>query len=155
MKSVADEMLAHPFFSELPEDYVRLMAGCGENVIFRADTLIAAEGAKAEHFFVLRSGRVSLELHTSPSRSVCIQTLDGGDILGWSWLFPPYRWAFDARAVQDVRAIRVDGECLRGKCEDDTALGYALMKRFSRLMVQRIESTRLQLLDLYGREGVA
>jgi CRP-like cAMP-binding protein len=148
-------MLAHAFFSDLPEDYVRLMAGCGENVLFRAGALIAAEGAEADHFFVLRTGRVSLELHTSPSRSVCLQTLDAGDVLGWSWLFPPYRWAFDARAVQDVRAIRVDGQCLRGKCDEDPALGYALMKRFSRLMIQRIESTRLQLLDLYGQAGAA
>jgi CRP-like cAMP-binding protein len=155
VKRVFDEMLEHPFFRDLPEDYVRLLADCGENVAFRAGSLIATEGATADHFFVLRHGRVSLEVHTAPSQSVCIQTLDAGDILGWSWLFPPYRWTFDARAVQDVRAIRFDGQCLRGKCDEDTALGYALMKRFSRLMIQRLESTRLQLLDLYGHKGVA
>jgi CRP/FNR family cyclic AMP-dependent transcriptional regulator len=97
---------------------------------------------------VLRAGRVALELHAAASRSVCIQTLDAGDVLGWSWLFPPYRWSFDARAVQDVRAICIDGECLRGKCDEDPAMGYALMQRFSRLMIQRVESARLQLLDL-------
>ena len=129
------------------------MASCGENTVFRAGALIAAEGTDADHFFVLRHGRVSLELHTAPSCPVCIQTLDAGDVLGWSWLFPPYRWSFDARAVQDVRAIRVNGQCLRDKCDDDAELGYALMKRFSRLLIERIESTRLQLLDLYGQKG--
>ncbi len=76
---------------------------------------------------------------------------DGGDILGWSWLFPPYRWSVEARAVQQVRAIKLDGECLRGKCELDPAMGYELMKRFSQIMLQRLEAARLQLLDIYGK----
>jgi CRP/FNR family cyclic AMP-dependent transcriptional regulator len=155
VKTIADEMLEHPFFHELSEDYVRLMGDCGENTIYRAGALIAAEGAAANHFFVLRAGRVALELHAAASGSVCIQTLDAGDVLGWSWLFPPYRWSFDARAVQDVRAICIDGECLRGKCDEDPAMGYALMQRFSRLMIQRVESARLQLLDFYAQAGDA
>lgn len=151
MKGIAEEMREHPFFHDLPEAYVQLMGGCGENVTYRAGELMAAEGAQANHFFVLRAGRVALEVHSAPARSVCIQTLDAGDVLGWSWLFPPYRWSFDARAVQDVRAIRIDGACLRGKCDEDPAMGYALMQNFSRLMIQRVESARLQLLDLYGQ----
>jgi CRP-like cAMP-binding protein len=155
VKSIADEMLEHPFFAGLREDYVRLMGGCGENVTYRAGQVLATEGSPADHFFVIRAGRIALELHTAPAQTACLQTLDAGDVLGWSWLFPPYRWSFDARAVQDVRAIRVDGACLRGKCDEDPAMGYALMKNFSRLMIERIESARLQLLDLYGGRDTA
>ena len=143
MRNIGDELGEHPFFSGLPKRYVNVLGGCGENVVFKAGSLIAAEGSSADYFFVLRSGRVALELQRPPQRTVRIQTLDTGDVLGWSWLFPPYRWSFDARAVQDVRAIQLDGRCLRKHCDEDPAMGYALMQRFSRLMMQRVEATRL------------
>ena len=79
------------------------------------------------------------------------QTVDEGEVLGWSWLFPPYRWHSDARALDTVRALAFDGECLRGKCLADHELGYELFARFSKLLVKEIEMTRLRLLDLYGR----
>jgi hypothetical protein len=79
-----------------------------------------------------------------------IETIGEGEVLGWSWLFPPYRWQFDAQAVGLVRAIAFDGRCLRGKCEEDHDLGYWLMQRFAQVMSQRLQATRLQLLDLYG-----
>jgi len=69
--------------------------------------------------------------------------------VGWSWLVPPYQWHFDMRAVSDVRAFSIDGRCLRNKCESDSCFGYQMMKRFSTLMAERLEATRLQLLDLY------
>jgi CRP-like cAMP-binding protein len=150
MRGIADELREHPFFTGLPEAYVQLIAGCGEHCPYRAGTLIAREGSDANHFFVLRGGRVALELNTGASQTVRIQTLDEGDVLGWSWLFPPYHWAFDVRAVQDLRTIRLDGACLRRKCDEDPAMGYALMQRFSQLMMERVEATRLQLLDLYA-----
>ncbi len=155
MKTIADELAEHPFFAGLPSHYVEVLSGCGENAIYKADSLIAAEGSRADLFFVLRSGRVALELQHAPQPPVRIQTLDAGDVVGWSWLFPPYRWSFDVRAVQDVRAIRLSGRCIRDHCDEDPAMGYALMQRFSRLMMQRLEATRLQLLDLYGQHAEA
>jgi CRP/FNR family transcriptional regulator, cyclic AMP receptor protein len=74
-------------------------------------------------------------------------------VLGWSWLFPPYRWHFDASASAETSAVVLDGACLRGKCEDDASLGYRLMKRFAQLIQQRLQETRLQLLDVYGGES--
>jgi hypothetical protein len=76
--------------------------------------------------------------------------LGEGEILGWSWLIPPYNWHFDARAVELTRAIALDGKCLRNKCEQDHDLGYELLKRFAHIMEQRLQATRLQLLDVYG-----
>jgi hypothetical protein len=86
-----------------------------------------------------------------PNRgAVTIESIEGGEVLGWSWLFPPYKAHFDARVLTHVRALSLDGTCLRGKCEKDSALGYELMRRFNGLIVARLEATRMQLLDLYG-----
>ena len=74
-----------------------------------------------------------------------------GQILGWSWIISPYKWHFEARALEDVRAIALDGECLRNKCEEDPKLGYEMLKRFSHILEQRLQSTRMQLLDVYKR----
>jgi hypothetical protein len=83
-----------------------------------------------------------------------ITTLGAGELVGWSWLFPPYRWHFDARATELTRTIAFDGACLRDKCEQDHDLGYELMRRFASLMLDRLQATRLQLLDVYGRAPV-
>ena len=151
MKTIAVELQEHPFFEGLPQDYVEQIAGCGQNVVYSPNTLMAAEGSEANEFFIIRKGRVSLQINAAPVGTQSLQTLDDGDILGWAWLFPPYRWSTAAMAVQQVRAIKLDGKCLRGKCDADPTMGYALMKRFSRIMTERLEATRLQLLDLYGR----
>lgn len=151
MKTLVDELAEHSFFAELPTETLNLIAGCGQNVVFKAGAVIAAEGSEANEFFVIRKGRVAIQVHAAPGGTALLQTLDGGDVLGWSWLFPPYRWSFEAKAVQEVHAIKLDGACLRGKCEDDPRMGYDLMKRFSRIMTRRLEATRLQLLDLYGK----
>jgi hypothetical protein len=69
--------------------------------------------------------------------------------MGWSWLFPPYTAHFDARAVEPIRATVLDGACLRRKCEADPALGYEIMKRFSGILIERLQSTRRQLVDAF------
>ena len=79
-----------------------------------------------------------------------MQTLGGGDVLGWSWLIPPYRWGFDARAVEMTRAIALDGKCLRGKCEEDHEMGYDLVKRVASSLGERLDATLLRLLDMYS-----
>ena len=98
----------------------------------------------------MRHGRVVLETFVPGRGALTIETLEEGDLLGWSWLFPPYRWHFDARALDLVRAVAFDGACLRGKIDDDHALGYELLDRFSPVMLERLQATRLQLLDVYG-----
>ena len=148
---LADELRAHEFFADLDVGVVNLIATCGKNRVFRRGTVIATEGSDANEFFVLRRGRVALQVNASPTGTVVIQTLEAGDVLGWSWLFEPYRWSVEAVAVSDVGAIGLDGLCLRNKCDADPAMGYVLMKRFSRIMSARLEATRLQLLDLSGR----
>jgi CRP-like cAMP-binding protein len=139
-----------PFFKGLEEPHVQLFVGCASNVRFNAEEVIFREGEEANRFYLIRHGKVAVETFVPGRGPVIIQTLGEGDLLGWSWLIAPYRWRFDARAVESIRAIAFDGECLRGKCEEDRSLGYELMKRIAHVMEQRLEATRLQLLDVYG-----
>ena len=144
-------VLEHPFFANLAEKHGHLVIGCAKNVRFEAGEYLLREGEPASEFYLLREGRVALEIHTPGGPGHVIQTVGPGEIVGVSWLLPPYRWTFDARALEPVRAISLDAECLRGKCSADHDLGYDMMMRFIPILVQRLQATRLQLLDIYGR----
>ena len=150
MKSIHDLLAEHPFFVGLDPVDVEVLAGCGSNVRFSAGSRILAEGEPADRFFVLRSGRAALEVSVPGRMPLVIETLGPGELLGVSWLFAPYRWTFDASALDDVSAVGLDAACLRGKCDADPRLGYALMSRFAVLLRDRLQATRLQLLDVYG-----
>src|SRR5262249_42533097 len=138
-----------PFFRELPPDAVQLFAGCAKNVRFDAGHVIFREGEDADQFYLLREGKVALEVFT-PQGPTPILTIGAGDALGWSWLVPPYKWRFDARAIETTRAFALDGKCLRGKCDTDPRLGYELLKRIAATIADRLQATRLQMLDVYG-----
>jgi CRP-like cAMP-binding protein len=140
-----------PFFAGLDKRYLELLTGCAKNTVFKNGETIFREGAEAKQFFIIRDGRIALQIHAPGHGAVTIQTVDAGDVVGWSWLFPPHRWHFTGQAVETTRAIALDGECLLGKCEADHSLGYEFLKRFSHLMVSRLEATRLQLLDVYNK----
>lgn len=150
MQTLEPILAAHPFFQNLDPRHLRLIVSCASNVRFEAGQFIFREGEAANHFYLLRHGTVQLEIFVPERGPLVIQTLGEGEVLGWSWLFPPYRWHFDARAVTLVRAIALDGQCLRTKCEEDHDLGYELVKRFAHVIMQRLQATRLQLLDVYG-----
>ena len=154
MNSIADELTGHRFFAGMDVAHLELLAGCGRNIVIPGGESIIREGTHADQFWALRSGRVALGVMVPARGMRTIETLHAGDVLGWAWLFPPYRWHFDARAVDGVRAIAFDGACLRGKCEEDTRLGYALMQRFAAVMIDRLQHTRFRLLDVYGGAAV-
>ena len=140
----------HPFFAGLEPRFSDLVTGCARNVRFDAGQYLFREDAPANEFFLLRHGRVALEL-VAPARSaITFHTLGPGEIVGADWLIPPYRWPYGARALELVRAISIDAACIRGKCEEDHDLGYDMMKRFIPILVQWLQATRLQVLDLYG-----
>lgn len=148
--SLSALLAEHPFFRGLEAPYVELIAGCARNVRFNAGEYIFREGETANEFYLLRYGRVSLEVHLPDRGTVTIQTLSEGDVLGWSWLVPPYQNQFDARALTLVRALAFDGTCIRNKCTEDPRLGYEIFSRFARIIAERLQATRLQLLDMYG-----
>ncbi|MGA7676181.1 MAG: cyclic nucleotide-binding domain-containing protein [Rhizomicrobium sp.] len=139
----------HPFFSDLKEEFSELISGCAKNVRFEAGQYLFHKGQTADQFYLLRSGRVALQI-SAPEHTFTVQTVGEDEIVGASWLVPPYRWGFDAKALELTRAIAMDAACLRGKCEGDHDLGYELMKRFMPILIQRLQAARLQILDVYG-----
>ncbi len=140
----------HPFFAGLEPEYIKLLVGCASNVAFKPGEFILREGEPAESFYLIRHGKVMIETFVAGKGSIMIRTREAGEILGWSWLVPPYKWHFDARALEVTRAIALDGKCLRGKCDEDYRLGYEIMRRFNAIIAERLEATRLQLMDIYG-----
>jgi CRP/FNR family transcriptional regulator, cyclic AMP receptor protein len=140
----------HPFFKGLPEPHMQLITGCASNVRFEAGQKIFKSGEQANTFYIIRGGKVAVEIFIPGRGDVTIETLSEGDVLGWSWLFPPYMWHFSARAIDLTRAIAMDGKCLRTKCDADPILGYELLKRIASVLMQRLEAANVQLLDVYG-----
>lgn len=151
MMKAFDEILKETkFFHGLAPEYIQLLAGCASNVRFDPGEYVFREGEPANSFYLIRHGQVALELHDPRRGQLIIDTLNEDEILGWSWLFPPYKWVYSARAVILTRAIAMDGKCLREKCDSDPVLGYDLMKRFAVIMIDRLQATRLQVLNVYG-----
>lgn len=150
-----EEILAdHPLFQGFDPDTLALLAGCAKNAHFAAGATIYAEGDGADEVFLLRHGDVSVEISSPERGPLIVETLHKGDILGWSWLVPPYRHRSDARALTEVRAVSLDAACLRGKCEENPVLGYQMFKHWLPPMARRMTALRMQLLDLYGpRKG--
>jgi CRP-like cAMP-binding protein len=151
VRPLADLVEAHPFFAGLPREAVEVVSGCAANVVYAPASYVFREGGPADRFFVLRAGRVSLEVYLPGRGARVFQILGPGDALGASWLAEPYVWSWDARALDRVRAVAFDAVCLRGKCDADPVVGYALMKRFLPIVVERLQAARMQALDLYGK----
>ncbi len=150
MKDLGQILKNHPFTAGLNAEQIALLVGCASNVVFQAGEFVFHEGDDADLFYFIRQGKVVIETYVPQKGPIAIQSRGAGEVTGWSWMIPPYKWHFDARAVELTRAIALDGKCLRDKCEEDHDLGYELMKRFSVLIAQRLDATRLQLLDVYG-----
>jgi len=150
MQTLEPQIAEHPFCTGLDLGAVATLAACATTAHFDAGQYVLAEGGEAHGFYLLLSGHVALETHAGARGRIPIETIASGEVLGWSWLFPPYRWSFSGRAVEPVEAIVIDGECLRTACDADPRLGYELMQRFARVIVERLQATRLQLLDVYA-----
>ncbi len=138
---------SHPFFKDLPEAFLNTVVGCAKNTRHKAGEFLFREKQAANEFFLIREGQLAIEINSPKFGPIPIQTVGAGEVVGWSWLFPPYEWHFDARVQETIRAISIDGSCLRAKLEKDPALGYDLMKRFTANMIKNLHSARLQLLD--------
>lgn len=149
MKTIENLLEEHPFFEGLDPEFLDTISGCGKNVVFQPGEEIMKEGDPADYFYVIRHGLVSMTAHIPGRPPVTIQTLQEGDILGWSWLFPPWKWQLGSRAETLVRVVQIDAKCLRGKCDANPAMGYELAKRFAQVMVERLNWTRLQMMKLY------
>jgi CRP/FNR family transcriptional regulator, cyclic AMP receptor protein len=146
-----DALIAEsPVFHGLAQQHLDLIAGCASNTGFETGERLFREGDAADVFYLIRHGIVAVEIYIPNRGQLTIQTAGAGEIVGWSWLLPPYRWHFTGRAVEDVRAVQFDGTCLRNKARINTTLGYELTTRFAQKLVASLEATQLQLTDMYG-----
>lgn len=150
METLERILAKHPFFEELDPEYLKLLVGCASNVRFETGAYLFRQGEEANQFYLLRQGRVALEICAPQCPPIEVETVDKDDVLGWSWLVAPHYWRCDGRAVEMTRAIALDGKCLRGKCEENHDLGYELLKRVVQILEQRLTSVRMQLLDVYA-----
>ncbi len=140
----------HPFLRDMEPDLRAALVCCAANERFVAGEHLLREGAEARKFYLIREGRVAVEVDAPVRKPIVLETLGGGDVLGWSWLVPPHRAAFGARAQTTVRALSFDAACLRKSMEANPALGFAVLRRFVPVMAHRLSAARLQMLDLYG-----
>lgn len=141
-----ERVAAHPFLAGMKPDHVRVLAENSMLVQYESGEIVFRRGEPANRFYLIESGRVSLELLRDNQPTVAVQTISPGEVLGWSWLFEPYYWQFDARALEPTSAIFFYGTRLREQCEQDHDLGYELMKRMSAVVIERLQATRKQLL---------
>ncbi len=151
MGSIIREIRQHAFFEGFPEALFKELRTCADQVPYGVDEFIYRQGDPAEAFFLILQGRIALELYGGHHGAMIVQTVGEGEILGWSWLFPPYRRHFDARAVTPVAAISLQAYCMREQAEHNHHLGHELYKRFSRAVVTSLQAARIQLLDVYSR----
>jgi CRP-like cAMP-binding protein len=152
--TMAEELAGHRFFRTIPVELRERLAGCAKNVVFAPGDRICVEGTHASGFFAIRTGRVNVGIYVPHQGLQVLETRSAGDVLGFSWLFPPYRWQIDAVAGDQVRAIELHADCLLPYLEEHPAGGYLLVRMFAQEMEETIQSTRLRLLDVYGRDRV-
>jgi CRP/FNR family transcriptional regulator, cyclic AMP receptor protein len=146
-------LCAHPLFAGMGEEYCGLVGGCARNVRFDKGQYLFREGEPASEFYLIRQGRVALEIAAPGRAPLRFLTLNEGEIAGVSWLVPPYRWICDAQALELTRAVSIDARCLRDKAEANHDFGYEMLKRFSAVLVQQVHAAQLQILDVYGTDA--
>ena len=146
MITTYDLMAAHPFLTGLPLRHIERLSRYASRAPFHANTRIFQEHGTARGWWLIRDGFVNLDLRVPGRGDVIVETLGPGAVLGWSWLFPPYRWAFGAVAASPVEAFEFDGRMVRACCESDPALGYELTRRLARVVAKRLQATRVRLI---------
>ena len=147
-----DEIISiHPFLMGLSPHQARILKDCAMFMKFKAGELVFREGDPANRFYLILTGKVALEAHAQARGVTPIQFVEDGEVLGWSWLFPPYYWHFDARAIEETETIFFYGTPLREECESDHDFGYEMVKRVAAVMMTRLQATRRQLVAAIGK----
>jgi CRP/FNR family transcriptional regulator, cyclic AMP receptor protein len=148
MPPLAAAIAAHRFVQGMKPEHLKMLTDVAMFKQFDRDELIFREGEPANRFYLICNGKIALESRGNGESAPLVQFVGEGEVLGWSWLFPPYYWHFDARTVEPTNAIFFYGTRLRGQCEDDPTFGYDLMKRVAAIVIKRLQTTRVQLLQL-------
>ena len=152
---MAARVAQHPFFARLDSDQLDVLTGAGTVATYAPAGRIFAEGGVADRFWLIDTGSVALDMRVPGRGDQVIETLPGGTVLGWSWLHPPYRWHFGAVAREPTVTLAFDAASVRRHCDADPAFGYAILRCFTPVITQRLQATRLRMLDLYATPAQA
>jgi CRP/FNR family transcriptional regulator, cyclic AMP receptor protein len=155
METLKPHLSAHPFLRSLSPEYLEVLNACAEQREFSAGEVIFREGDIADRFYLIESGKVTLESQVSPQGYLAVQELGANDVLGWSWLFPPYVWHFQARAVELTETVAFNGAHLLVTCERNHEFGYDLMKRLAQILIRRLQATQKQFVKLHASHSPA
>lgn len=152
MNELKELLFNHPDFKDLNPIYIDRLCEHARIETFDANTYLFKTGEPAESFYIIDSGKIAIEVYSPPKGPLTILTLNSHDIVGWSWLYPPFSWHFEARAINDVKAFAFDAIKIRAACHNDYEFAYHFTRCFGRVMMQRLAATRLQLLDIFGTD---
>ncbi len=150
MKDIQELLNQQSFFKDMSPEMLNQIAGCGENQEFSPGEYLGKEGEPAHHFYIIRSGKVSVQINHPSKGAMTIWTLTPGEYGGFSWIIPPYRMQFDLKAQEHTSVVALDGKCLKKICDEDHHIGYIFMQQAAAIMVKRLHDTRIQLLDVYS-----
>lgn len=148
-------VVRHGFVGALPSEHRQRLLGFAHDTSFAEASRIFDEDGAAERFWILGSGRVALDIHVPGRGPIVVETIGDGELLGWSWLFEPYRWHLGAQTRSPVRAHEFDARQVRAVRDEDPAFGLALTDCVAQVVAQRLKAARLRLLDLYAGPGAA
>lgn len=146
---MAAHVTLHPFLAGMTPAHLELLTDCAIPVHFKKGQTILREGELANRFYLIESGKIVLESGEGFGEPVIVETMGPGDLVGWSWMFPPYVWHFTARAAEPTEAIFFYGTILREYCERNHSLGYELFKRITPVMMKRLQAARHKMLSVY------
>jgi CRP-like cAMP-binding protein len=155
MQSIEDYLSTHSFFSGLDDSFMKFLSNSAQELQVKEGHVLFQQGKPADKFYLLRSGQVSVQVPALVGPTLELQVLGEGQMLGWSWLIPPYRWNFQARALQDSDLLEFDGSAILAHCEEDPKFGYELFKRFAALMSNRLDAARQKIMDQWDPPGFA
>ena len=154
-QSITEYLSAHEFFSEFSDDILKFLCECSSMREIKKGQILFLQGENADKFYVVRSGRISLQMPAIMGPTLEIQAVDEDQVLGWSWLISPYQWNFQTKAEEDSELLQFDGAAILAQCELDPKLGFELVKKFAALMSVGLNAARLKMMDEWNPVGFA
>lgn len=153
--STTEYLSAHEFFSGFSDDVLKFLYECSSTREIKKGQILFRQGENADKFYVVKSGRISVQIPAIIGPDLEIQTLGKDQVLGWSWLISPYKWNFQAKAEEHSELLQFDGIAILARCEQEPKFGYELLKKFAGLMSERLNAARLKMMDEWNPAGFA
>lgn len=154
-ENLTNYLASHTIFTGLAPEHLEILTQYAQEKVFPEGELLFKQDDKAEHFFIVREGAVTVEVPSIYGPPLEVQTIGPGEVLGWSWLIPPYTWAFEANADTESTVLVFDGKPVLARCEKQPEFGYALMKQFAGLMSERLAKARIKMMESWQPAGWA